>query len=425
MPSLWVVLLARNTRVDLFQEENLPTLPSCSFLSRPHRCCDETLQRTRSAWRTCCWFLNQSARFESIRPRLQQTKLLVELFQADSTTKRNAKLERVVGLEGVSGGWKLRVTPTKEFFRDAQTELPWLVLASGLCVSALLFCLVDQGRRRLEAEEANVAIRELNQTLEARINERTAQLQNALVEEKELNALKSNFISMVSHEIRTPLALILSSSDILSRYLDRLPPEKRQRRLATIDDAVKRMALLVDDVLLFSRAEAGRLEFKPAPLNLDEFCRRIADEVESATNRRCRIQLLLPPAADNIRVDEGLLRHILTNLLANAVKYSKPEGNVSLELQLAEREKHVPSARRRHRNSRSGFETPFTPFCRGHNVASIPGTGLGLAIVKRCLERHGGKIEIKSVEGQGTTVAVRLPIYSPGNTEAFQKQQIS
>lgn len=370
--------------------------------------------------------IDQEARFAAIQPRLQQTKAAVELLPPDSTKQRIAKLERVIGLGGVSGGWKFRVTPAPSFFKDSQLQLPWLVLAGGLCVSALLFCLVwAQGRRRLEAEEANVAIREFNQTLEKRIEERTVQLQNALVEEKELNTLKSNFISMVSHEIRTPLALILSSSDILNRYLDRLPVEKRQRHLQTIDESVKRMALLVEDVLLFSRAEAGRLEFKPAPLNLNEFCHRIADEVESATNRKSRIRLLLPASAENIRVDEGLVRHILTNLLANAVKYSKPDSNVSLELILPEREVlfrvrdegiGIPAADLKHL---------FTPFCRGNNVTSIPGTGLGLAIVKRCIERHGGKIEIQSVEGQGTTVIVRLPVYSPGDTEAFQKQQIT
>ncbi|HEX9046760.1 MAG TPA: histidine kinase dimerization/phospho-acceptor domain-containing protein, partial [Verrucomicrobiae bacterium] len=98
-------------------------------------------------------------------------------------------------------------------------------------------------------------------------NELTA----ALAEERELNRLKSNFISMVTHEIRTPLSLILGSSEILSRYLDRLTAEKRAQHLQTIDSSVQRMSGLLEDVLLFSKAEAGRMEFNPIEMDLKQF----------------------------------------------------------------------------------------------------------------------------------------------------------
>ena len=249
----------------------------------------------------------------------------------------------------------------------------------------------------------------------------TEQLRNALAEERELNVLKSNFISMVSHEIRTPLALILSSSEILSRYRDRLPPEKQQRHLATIEEAVHRMASLVEDVLMFSRAESGRLEFKPAPLELNCFCTQLTDELASAMNRRCPIHLALPANPAQVRVDEALLRHILTNLLSNAVKYSAPGEAVLLEVRhedsqvLLRVQDHgigIPEA---------DVKRIFTPFYRSPNAAHIPGTGLGLVIVKRCVERHGGQIQIESREGAGTTVTARLPVYVPGQTEEFTK----
>jgi PAS domain S-box-containing protein len=247
----------------------------------------------------------------------------------------------------------------------------------------------------------------------------TEQLKGTLAEERELNLLQSNFISMVSHEIRTPLALILSSSEILSRYLDRLAPEKRQRHLETIHDAVQRMALLVEDVLVFSRAEAGRLEFRPQPLDLNGFCTRLAGELESATRRRCPIRLGLLPPADPVRVDEALVRHILTNLVSNAIKYSQPGEAVSLEVRRG-------GENMLFRISDQGIGIPpadlkrlFTPFYRGQNVAHITGTGLGLVIVKRCVERHGGNIQVESREGAGTTVTVQLPVYVPGQTELF------
>src|SRR5262249_17052560 len=156
---------------------------------------------------------------------------------------------------------------------------------------------------------------------EKRISERTAELHAALAEEKELNRLKGNFISMVTHEIRTPLALILAASEILSRYSERLTPEKRTEHLDTIESAVRRMSALLEDVLLFSKAEGGRIEFNPAQFNLRQFCEQLVDELISATNRRCPIELSAE-IAEPARGDTALLRHAFTNLLTNAVKYS-------------------------------------------------------------------------------------------------------
>jgi hypothetical protein len=253
----------------------------------------------------------------------------------------------------------------------------------------------------------------------------TEQLKHALAEERELNLLKSNFISMVSHEIRTPLALILSSSEILSRYRDRLPPEKQQRHLETIDEAVHRMAALVEDVLMFSRAEAGRLEFKPAPLELNRFCQHLTDELASATNRRCPIRLALPAIPTTVRLDEALLRHIMTNLLTNAVKYSAPGKTVWLEVRTEDNRVFFRVQDHGIGIPEADVKRVFTPFYRSPNAAHIPGTGLGLVIVQRCVEQHGGTMHIDSREGAGTTVTVQLPVYVPGHTEQFKKPSLT
>jgi signal transduction histidine kinase len=251
----------------------------------------------------------------------------------------------------------------------------------------------------------------------------TAELRRANVRLQELNALKSNFISMVSHEIRTPLALIQSSGEILGRYLERLSTEKRKRHLDTIGNSVSRMVMLVEDVLMFSRAEAGPMEFKPAPLDLPRFCHQLVDEVISATARRCPIRLNISKGTGSAGVDEMLMRHVLVNLLTNAVKFSKPGDEVLFEtsvtasdvvFQVQDRGIGIPEADR---------AKIFEPFYRSRNVAHIPGTGLGLVIVKRCVERHGGTLEIESREGQGSRFTVRVPTYSPGNTEVLQKHR--
>jgi PAS domain S-box-containing protein len=234
----------------------------------------------------------------------------------------------------------------------------------------------------------------------------------ALAREKELGELKTSFVSMVSHEFRTPLEVIVSSADILDRYLDRLTGEERAEYLGAIQHAVKRMAGMMEDVLLLGRFESHRQQFRPDDLHLTAWCRRLADEIRSATAGRCPIELTLDESIPLARADENLLRHILTNLLSNAVKYSLPGSPVRLRL-----ERDGCDAVFRVEDSGVGIPSAdqprlFESFHRGHNTAEIPGTGLGLVIVKRSIELHGGRIEFSSEEGKGTTFIVRLPVFN-------------
>ena len=236
-----------------------------------------------------------------------------------------------------------------------------------------------------------------------------AELQNALAREKELGQLKSDFVSLVSHEFRTPLEIIMSSVDNLARYHDRLSPEKREQLLRTINKSVRRMSMMMEEVLVLGRLETERMTFKPATLDLRTVCQRICDEIESATASRCPIHLEVdtqdPPFGD-----ENVLRHILTNLLSNAVKYSPPGQPVGL---LVKREGEDAVCRVIDHGCgipEADQKRLFQAFHRGSNVRQIPGTGLGLLIVYRCVELHGGDIQFESQEGKGTTFHVYLPM---------------
>lgn len=241
--------------------------------------------------------------------------------------------------------------------------------------------------------------------------EAEAKMQSALAKERELSQLKSNFVSLVSHEFRTPLEIIMSSTDNLDRYHDRLPPEKRQQLLHAINGAVRRMAGMMEEVLVLGRLETDRVTFKPAALELPNLCRRICDEIESATNRRCTIELRVDSLPENAVGDESLLRHIFTNLLSNAVKYSQPGQTVEFSIsrendralcRVVDHGCGIPEADRKRL---------FQAFHRGSNVEQIAGTGLGLLIVQRCVELHGGEIKFESVEKKGTTFTVTLPLF--------------
>jgi signal transduction histidine kinase len=236
-----------------------------------------------------------------------------------------------------------------------------------------------------------------------------AELLKSLAREKELGQLKSNFVSMVSHEFRTPLGVIMSSAEILDNYLDQLEPGDRREQLLSIRKNTRRMADLMEEVLLLGMVEAGRLNFQPAPLDLPCFCRRLVDELQSATNNKCPVQISAPTDAQEAFADERLLQHVFTNLLSNAVKYSPAGGTVHFDI---ERDGDTAICRIRDHGMgipEADLEQLFSAFYRGRNAGQVPGTGLGLTIVKRCVELHRGKIKVESAVGRGTTVTVRLP----------------
>jgi PAS domain S-box-containing protein len=237
------------------------------------------------------------------------------------------------------------------------------------------------------------------------------ELLRALTREKELSQLKSNFVSLVSHEFRTPLGVISSSSEILRDYLTELSEVERREHLDSIANNTLRMSKLMEEVLVLGRLDAGKMAFEPAPLDLAALCRGLMDEVLSATNHVCAINLTIGDLPADACADARLLRHVLINLLVNAVKYSDPGGKVNLAVgrqgtqavfTIRDRGIGIPEA-----------DQPrlFNAFQRGSNVAARHGTGLGLVIVKRCVDLHGGNIQLTSKVGQGTLVTVSVPAF--------------
>jgi PAS domain S-box-containing protein len=233
----------------------------------------------------------------------------------------------------------------------------------------------------------------------------------ALSREKELSQLKSNFVSMVSHEFRTPLGIIQSSAGLLSDFYHRMEPDERAAQLASIGSNTRRMAGMMEEILVLSRLDAGKLEFQPVLIDLNSFCRRLVDEILSATNRRCAIELALNSVPEKAWADERLLGHIFTNLLSNAAKYSEPGATVRFAIEadghhalciVQDRGIGIPEIDQ---------QQLFAAFHRGSNVDGRPGTGLGLMLVKRCAELHGGTVHLTSKVGEGTTVSVRLPLF--------------
>ncbi len=237
-----------------------------------------------------------------------------------------------------------------------------------------------------------------------------ATLRQALAHEKELGELKSRFVSITSHEFRTPLATISATTETLLAYRDRLDRGQFDARLHKILTQVGHMKEMMDDVLQLARIQAHRVEFVPAVADLQALCCDIIEEFRGRPEYKERINYENNCLPVQLNFDPRLMRHIIGNLIANGLKYSRNKNPITVNLcqdpenvilQVTDDGIGIPDADLNH---------IFEPFHRASNVGTISGTGLGLSITKEAVEMHGGRIHIATAVGTGTTVTVTLPI---------------
>lgn len=238
------------------------------------------------------------------------------------------------------------------------------------------------------------------------------EIATAFKREKELSELKSNFIQIVSHEFRTPMTGIGASNAFLQNYGVGLTAEKSNQHYENIKQSLSRMNRLLDDVLFVSRDESSQLKVLSESLNLSQFTENLIEEIRFIFPKR---EILVEDALGNAAScasDPYLLRHILHNLLGNALKYSREGTPVTLSLRPnANSEAVVWSIRD------EGVGIPacdqkrlFEAFERGNNVSSVQGTGLGLFIARRSADLLGGRIYFTSAENKGSNFHFELPV---------------
>jgi PAS domain S-box-containing protein len=240
---------------------------------------------------------------------------------------------------------------------------------------------------------------------------RLDEIRLALEREKELSILKTRFFSMASHEFRTPLSTALAAAQVLENSPGAWNDSaKRLRNLHRIQDSVRNMVQLLDDILTINRAETGKLEFNPKLLVLEQFCHQFVEEMRLSAGNQHTITFTCEGNPIPVCLDEKLLRSILSNILSNAIKYSPKGGNVHLGLEFQFHEVILRVQDRGIGIFPEDQKQLFEPFHRGKNIRTIPGTGLGLIVVKKCVDLHQGTIQITSEAGIGTTCVVTLPL---------------
>jgi len=238
------------------------------------------------------------------------------------------------------------------------------------------------------------------------------ELKLALEKEQEISNLKSRFISMASHEFRTPLTTILASADLLEMFGRKWSDEKFNEHTGKIRKKVRNMVELLDDVLVISRADTGKLNYNPANMDLFNFCCEVVDTIRNNKNDSQEIIFEYLDDRKIVNADVKLLGHVFNNLLSNAVKYSPEGGEILFRVRFDDINKSVVFLVKDNGIGMSPEfkKMLFEPFQRGENIGAIQGTGLGLSIAKRAIDLHNGTVICESEEGKGTTFMVSLPI---------------
>lgn len=236
------------------------------------------------------------------------------------------------------------------------------------------------------------------------------QLKKGIEKEKELNDLKSRFVSTASHEFRTPLASILMVSDTLISYLHKMDQVQIADRLGKIRDHVFHLTNIVNDVLNLSRLQEGKITFNPVEEDLVGLCKHVIEGFNSSILPNVEISFQTTSNSLIVKLDNRLIVQSLSNLISNAIKYSAGDPSVAVNLVKDKTEVRIsviddgigiPEEDQKHL---------FTPFFRAGNTSTIQGNGLGLSIVKESMQMHGGYVTFVPNSQKGSVFTLHFPI---------------
>lgn len=264
--------------------------------------------------------------------------------------------------------------------------------------------------RKVEARTE--ALNELVHKLENEVQERKKaeeEVRKSLERERELNDLKSKFVSIASHEFRTPLSTILSSTSLIQQYKERDEFDKQDKHINRIKSSVNHLTGILNDFLSLGKLEEGKLEVLRETFTLQEFLHEVLDEVRPSLKEE---QSLVIDMSKNYQVDTDprMLRNILFNLLSNASKYSDKDKKITLKCVCENENLRITVSDEGIGIPETEVKFLFDRFFRASNATNIQGTGLGLHIVKRYVDLLKGTVSFSSKEGKGSIFTIDIPL---------------
>jgi PAS domain S-box-containing protein len=253
------------------------------------------------------------------------------------------------------------------------------------------------------------ALKKLNDELEKKVDARTQSLREALEREKELGELKSRFVSMASHEFRTPLSTILSSAYLVSKYQTSEDQPKRDKHIQRIVSSVNMLTDILNDFLSVGKIEEGRIQVRINTIELDAWFHETIGELKQILKKGQQIAHT-HKGGKEVDLDPSLLKHIVQNLVSNAIKFSPENATIKINTKLDSHTFALAVSDQGIGISEEDQKHLFERFFRGANATNIQGTGLGLHIVCKYAELMHGTVRCDSVLDQGTTFTVTFDI---------------
>jgi len=273
----------------------------------------------------------------------------------------------------------------------------------------LLYASELEKKVQARTEDLNSTISALESEVKVR-KRAEEEAHKALERERELNELKSKFVSIASHEFRTPLSTVLSSASLIEQYNERKESEKVTKHVQRIKSSVNHLTSILNDFLSLGKLEEGKIDLVNEPFSVVDFMKEVEEEISPTLKAGQKLAIDWQDMPKEIYCDVRILRNILFNLISNASKYS--EAGKTIFIKCKDEGSHVTFTVRD-----EGIGIPdedqkhlFDRFFRASNAGNVQGTGLGLNIVKRYVELLDGNISFASKYGQGSIFTVLVPI---------------
>lgn len=271
-----------------------------------------------------------------------------------------------------------------------------------------------------QKKEAEYSLKKYTEELEDRIKERTQVLQTlvnelekakedvsiSLEKEKELNQLKTRFVSMASHEFRTPLSSVQLSASLIDKYAQKPDPKNITKHTTKIKNSVGQLTGILNDFLSLEKLEAGKTEAQFEIFDIVKFSEDIIEEMQLLAKQNQNIVYQHTGTSSKVNLDPALLRNSVINLVSNAIKYSGENTFIEFNTELNDTEVCITVKDNGIGIPKEEQKYLFEAFFRANNTGNIPGTGLGLNIVKRYAELMGGEVNYKSSQDLGTTITL-------------------
>ncbi|HEY0752069.1 MAG TPA: ATP-binding protein [Chitinophagaceae bacterium] len=278
-------------------------------------------------------------------------------------------------------------------------------------------------KQQQQLEKVTNDVRRMNAELEAKVEERTvilkealqrleqsqAELSESLDKERQLNEIKSRFVSMASHEFRTPLSAVLSSASLIGKYTTTEQQPNRDKHINRIKESVKHLNDLLEDFLSLGKLDEGKVGAAYSEVDLEETIKDTLDDLRGLVKEGQ--DLNYDHVGESvIESDKKLLKNILINLVSNAIKFSDPHKEIRIASKVTDHHATISVTDQGIGISEEDQGHLFTSFFRGKNALNIQGTGLGLHIVHRYVELLNGTVNLQSELGKGTTITFTIPI---------------